>query len=78
MPPKGLLVPVATVGKEEWFLLSHYGQKHLVRFLSGKSRDVSEPSGHRVREMTLEGDVKWRPKDPSKIDLRELPPIKPR
>lgn len=77
--PSGLLVPVTQIGQQQWFLLSYYGSKQIIRFIGvWKPRDVKDPSNHGVREVTLEGSVKWRPKDPAKIRIEDVPPLGPR
>lgn len=71
-------MPATRIGQEDWFLLGHYGKKHALRFLSStKPKDARDPSDHRLREITLEGSVKWRPKDPAKINIEDIPPLGP-
>ena len=78
MHTRVLQVPATKIDGDDWFLLSHFGKKHTVRFLSGKQgRDVPDPSGHRLRQMTLEGTVKWRPKEIAKINIKEVPALGP-
>lgn len=77
MAGKGCYVPATKVGPDYWYLLSpRFGSKHVFRYISsGKEKNVPEPSGHRVREMTVEGSVKWRPKDSSKLIITDIPPL---
>lgn len=75
----GIWVPATQLGQEQWFLLSHFGDRHLIRCVSVKStRDVKDPSDHRLREILVETSVKWRPRDPAKIVIRDLPPLGPK
>jgi hypothetical protein len=73
---KGLLVPPITLGNEQWFSLSYFGVKHVIRFLHGSMpRDVPDPSGHRLREMVIDTQVKWRPRDTSRVVITDVSPL---
>ena len=68
-------VPEITIGKknEIWYDLGHFGRKHDVRFIKrGREKRVSDPSGHQLFQLTVEGSVKWRPRDPAKIVITEM------
>jgi len=72
-----LSVPSTQIGQELWYLLSYHGNKHRIRFIGGwKPRNVKDPSDHGVREVILEGSVKWRPRDP-KITIQNVTPLGP-
>ena len=77
MPGYHLKVPAITVGNENWFSLGSFGKKHLIRAIDcSKPRDISEPSGHRLREIAVVGSVKWKPKEPVTLDITEVKPFR--
>jgi hypothetical protein len=74
--PPGMWVPATQLGSEQWFLLSYYGSRHVIRFITAsKVQPAKDPSDHRLRQIVVEGTVKWRPRDPSTIVIRDLPPL---
>jgi hypothetical protein len=75
---KGVSLAAITIGNDVWFDLSRYGKKHVVRYYTkGSEKRISEPSGHQMWEISIEGSVKWRPKDPSTLNLQNIEPLGP-
>lgn len=75
MPARIVKVPVITIGKEEWLDLGHWGHKHRVRGQGcTQPKQVADPNGHRLREVTFEGSVKWMPRQPITIEFSEMKP----
>ena len=73
---KGTWVPATVINNETWYLLNNHGHKHTFRYITGKSpKRVHDPSGHGLYEVNVEGSVKWKPKDPSKLNLINIPPL---
>ncbi len=76
MPTKVLEVPATKLGSHYWFLLGYFGKRHAIRFLKYKPpKRGRDPSDHRLFEMTIEGSVKWLPKDPAKLNIKEVPAL---
>ncbi len=76
MAGQGISLAAITIGKETWFDLSRYGDKHVFRFYTESSKNrVSEPSGHKIFEMVVKGSVKWKPRDPSTLNLQNIEPL---
>ena len=76
MPGQGINLAAISIGSETWFGLSRYGDKHVIRYYSELSkRRVSEPSGHQIFEIVVKGGVKWKPRDPSLLDLQNIEPL---
>jgi len=74
--PQGCFVPMEMIGQEQWFLLGFYGKKHVLRFIGWQHpKDVKDPSGHTLRQMVVEGSVKWRPREAARLIIRDLAPL---
>ena len=75
---KVICVPMKLFANEPWFLLSHFGTKHVIRCISSSQpKMVKDPSDHRSQEIVLEGNVKWKPRDTTKLDISLVPPLGP-
>ncbi len=76
MAGQGIHLAAISVGKETWFDLSRYGEKHVIRYYTESSKNrVSEPSGHQIHEIVIKGGVKWKPRDPSTLNLQNIEPL---
>ena len=78
MAGQGIHLAAITVGKDLWFNLAHHGEKHMIRFYTKHSeKRAQEPSGHKLWEIVVEGSVKWMPRDPSTLNITDIPPLGP-
>lgn len=76
MAGQGITVAAITIGSETWFDLSRFGEKHVIRYYTlSSNKRVSEPSGHQINEMIIKGSVKWKPRDPSTLNLQNITPL---
>lgn len=77
--PQGIIVPATKVGGETWFLLSYYGDTHLIRYVTQKriKENQPDPSGHRVREVLIVTAVKWKPRKDITFDIKDIPALGP-
>lgn len=76
MPGQGIHLAAISIGTETWFGFSRYGDKHVIRYYTELSKKrVSEPSGHQINEIVVKGSVKWKPRDPSMLDLQNIEPL---
>ena len=79
MAGQGISLAAISIEKEIWFDLSRFGKKHVVRYYTLHStKRVSEPSCHQMYEVVIEGSVKWRPRDPSTLNLKDIEPLGPK
>ncbi len=73
-------MPLTRMGSEDWFMLSYFGRKHVIRFQSLRKGplQVRDPNDHRLNEIKVEGKVKWKPQDPGMLNIEDVPPLGPR